>query len=96
MTINFWDLTDEQILKGMQIMIGSRTQDGSAIDTAFAYDGKIQKMTSMWLFCKRDRVLMKLTYADEIAALNYDSVVTKYKGMILADQAMFYCPYIPL
>lgn len=91
MTINFWDLTDEQITKGMQVNIGTRTQDGSAIDTAFAYDLKIQKMTSMWLNCKHDRTLMKLIYADEIALLN--DTLGRYREK---DSAFYYCPYIPL
>jgi hypothetical protein len=95
MIIKFFDLTDEQILRGISLMNGWSFQNGSRIDTAFAYDRTLQRMALMWQECNKDRVLMKLTYADEIAALDED-IFVKYKGRQSVDAAAFYCPYVPL
>ena len=49
----FWNLTDEQICHGLNIV----------------YDKSLQKLASMLVSCNFDRILMKLTYADEIDKL---------------------------
>jgi hypothetical protein len=64
----FWELTDEEIMHGIDL-ISDTGEDVNHPMNIFNHDASLQILAGMWLNCDKDRILMKLTYADEIQVL---------------------------
>jgi len=64
----FWELTDDQILQGFDVMFNIELQKQTPPHSMimFAYNRELQNLAMLWVDCDRDRTLMKLKYADEI------------------------------
>ena len=72
----FWELSDDEILKGMTVMYAARTKqiDSTQPLAVFAYDRRLQRMAEMLRDCNFDRTLMKLQYGQEIADLESEAI----------------------
>jgi hypothetical protein len=68
----FWTLTDDEIRRGMDLVYDSRLRDRDQSDPMimFVYDSNLVQMAFWLMYCNWDRDLMRLKYADEIAALS--------------------------
>jgi hypothetical protein len=68
----FWTLTDDEIRRGMDYVHDSRLRERDQSDPMimFVYDSNLVQMAFWLMDCDWDRDLMRLKYADEIAALN--------------------------
>jgi hypothetical protein len=62
--LNFWNLTDEQISLGLDIMYDSHLflAEFNVANPlcAFRFNGKLQLLAMLWTECGGDRTLMKL------------------------------------
>lgn len=67
--IDFWSLTDEEILQGLAMVVYPNKQDPTHPMRDFYHKFKLQKLAVFWLDCNRDRTLMKIRYSEEIAEL---------------------------
>lgn len=74
---SFWDLTDDEIRTGLDMMHDSAVRFAVEMNGSswaehllpFAFDSQWQELAMMWVACEGDRTLMKLRFADEIAAM---------------------------
>ncbi len=66
----FWNLTDDEIQHGLDVMHDTSLQNYDDPMIAFAFDSHLQELAFMLIWCNFDRTLMKLKYANEIDALS--------------------------
>jgi hypothetical protein len=69
MTSIFWELTDDQIMQGINMVsdIGEMNDHPMNI---FNHDITLQILAGMWLSSDKDKTTMKIKFADEILKLD--------------------------
>ena len=68
MTSIFWELSDEEILLGINFIRDTGETTNHPMEV-FNRDSSLQLLAGMWLKSDKDKTLMKLKFADEIRAL---------------------------